>query len=141
MTRIIHADLELFLTEWLRRELAQRPEPVCQGVEVSNREPPVGETFPARLVVVRDDSGNRTSIITRHTSVGISVLAGTKDNPQDATDLARIVLALAEDCAAVEPGNPVAAVLESNGPYPVPEAQPHSRRYMTLVMSVVGSPL
>lgn len=141
MTRVIHADLELFLTGWLRDQLAQRTEVVCQGVVVSNREPPASGPFPPRMVVIRDDGGARTSIVTRQSSVGISVLAGTKDTPQDAIDLARIVLALAEDCAAVEPGNPVAAVLESNGPYPVPEAQPHARRYMTLVMSVVGSPL
>lgn len=164
MVRVIQADVELFLTGWLRRELAARPEEFCRGVKVSNREPEPAQVkadpfpgvtqsvpmflgaessgyFPDRLVVVRIDSPTRTSIITDNVAVGISVLAGTKDNPQVVNDLSRMVCALVKDCAAVEPGNPVAAVLDVNGPFPVDERQQVARRYMTVVLSCVGSAL
>lgn len=139
--RVIEADVELFLTGWLRRELALRPEPYCQGAEVSNREPEADEEFPERLVVIRYDGGPGTSLVTTEADVGVSVLAGTKSNPRDANDLARMVKALLNDCAAVEAGNPVSAVLASNGPYPVTEDQPRARRYMTFTLALVGQEL
>lgn len=134
---VIHDDLELFLTGWYRDALAARPETVCRDVAVSNREPEPGQVFPARLLVIRDDGGPDTSLLTAERSVGLSVLAGTKANPRDANDLARIVHALRLAIPSVDPGNPVAAVLESNGPYAVVEDQPHARRYLTLTLSVV----
>lgn len=139
--KVIDADIEAFLTGWLRRELALRSEAYCLGVKVSNREPPPDTAFPERLVVIRYDGGPDTSILTSEASVGVSVLAGTKDDPQDANDLARMVKALLKDCAATEPGNPISAVLTANGPYPVPEDQPHARRYMTFTLALVGQQL
>lgn len=136
---VIHDDLELFLTRWYRAALGRRPEVVCQAAIVANREPKAGEPFPAVLVVIRDDGGPETSILTGERSVGVSVLAGTKDDPQDAVDLARIVFALRSQIPAVEPGNPVAAVLGANGPYEVAEPQPHARRYMTFTLIVAAS--
>lgn len=138
---VAHDDLELFLTGWYRRELAGRPEDICQRAEVSNRWPKPGEDFPDVLVVIRDDSGPDTSILTAERQVGISVLAGTRDDPQDAVTLARIVHALRSQIPAVEPGNPVAAVLGANGPYPVPEPQERACRYLTITFVVVASPL
>lgn len=139
---VAHADLELFLVGWYRTALAAlaATHPVCAGVRVVNREPTEGP-FPAKLLVIRDDGGPDTSLLTGTRSVGLSVLAGTKENPKDAVDLALIVHALRNQIPAVAPGNPVAAVLESNGPVPVPEAQPRSRRYLTLTLSVVATAL
>lgn len=137
---VIQADLELFLVGWYRRVLAARPEPVCQGVEVGNAEPADGE-FPARMLVIHDVSGADTSFLTAHRDVYLSVLAGTQENPKDANDLARIVHALRSQIPAVEPGNPVAAVVSSRGPIPVPEEQPRARRLVVVTFSVVGAPL
>lgn len=138
---VIHADLELFLVEWYRAALEGRPEQVTSDVVVTNREPSPPNPMPSRLVVIRDDGGPETSILTAERQVGISVLAGTKENPWEAVQLALIVHALRTQIPAVAPGNPVAAVLESNGPYAVPENQPYARRYMTVTFSVTGSPL
>lgn len=139
---VAHADLEMFLTGWYRSALADLAptHPVCASVDVTNREPSEG-SFPAKLLVIRDDGGPDTSLLTGTRSVGLSVMAGTQENPQDAIELALIVHALRNQIPAVAPGNPVAAVLESNGPVPVPEAQPRSRRYITLTLSVVATAL
>jgi hypothetical protein len=136
---VIHADLTLFLVNWYRAALAARPEDVCRGVEVDNREPK-GE-FPARLLVIRNDGGPDTSIVTGRRNVGLSVLAGNEENPKDAEDLAAIVHALRTQIPSVGPDNPVAAVLGSLGPYEVSESQPRARRYMTFTLSVVGKAL
>lgn len=136
---VIQADLELFLCAWYRRALAARPEPVCQNVVVGNSEPE-GE-FPERMLVIHDVSGFDTSIITAERDVNLSILAGTRENPKEANDLARIVHALRSQIPAVEPGNPVAAVVSSRGPMPVPEEQPRARRLVIVTFSVVGEPL
>jgi hypothetical protein len=136
---VIQADIELFLTQWYRNALAERPEAVCADVEVTNREPgPNVDPFPAKLLVIRDDGGPDTSIITAERNVGLSVLAGTKENPKDANDLARIVHALRNQIPAVIAGNPVAAVIASNGPFPVAESQPRARRYITVTFAIAG---
>lgn len=141
MTAIIHADLELFLTGWLRAQLALRPEPVCQGVNVNNKEPEPTVDWPAKLVVIRFDGSTSGEIILDSASVGVTVFAGTKSLPKDANDLARIVRALVSDCARIEPGNPVAAVTASSGPFAVADEGEKARRYMTFELAVVGSAL
>lgn len=137
---VAHADLELFLTGWYRERLAARPEPVCRGVVVDNWESWTDE-YPRRLLLIRDDSGPTTSLLTAQRSVGLSVLAGSKENPQDANDLARIVHALRTEIPSTDPDNPVSAVLGAFGPHPVTETQPRARRYMTFTLSVVGKAL
>lgn len=132
---VIFSDLERFLTGFLRGELAARGE---TDVFVSNAFPSPSR---AKAVVVRDDSGPDTSVVTKAPTVGITVLAG--DDPThgaEATRLAQLVHAIMRGCARVEPGNPVAAVLASNGPYKVPEESKQPRRYMTFELSVTGDP-
>jgi len=141
MTAIIHADLELWLTGWLRTQLADRPEPVCQGVKVDNKEPAPNTAWPARLVVVRDDGSSEVELNVDSAALGVTIYAGTKSLPKDANDLARIVRALIRDCARVEPGNPVAAVTASAGPFKVDDARPEACRYLTFELAVVGSAL
>jgi hypothetical protein len=138
---VLHVDLELFLTGWYRRELAARPEPCCEGVRVTNAEPGPDEPFPERLLVIRWDGSSRDSVVSDEASVGLSVLAGTKNNPQNANDLARMVRALAEKLPAIEPGNPVTVVRGSTGPFAITENQDRARRYLTLTLGVVGIPL
>lgn len=137
--RVIHSDLEEFLTGFIRRELASIGSPLATGVFVSNQFP-----NPARpkSVIVRDDGGPDTSIITNEPTVGITVL--TDEDPTEgetATNLAQLVKAIVKDCARIEPGNPVAAVLGFNGPYKVPDETGHPRRYMTAELSVAGREL
>lgn len=138
MTAVIHADLELFFTGWLRARLAERPEPVCANVKVDNKEP---DTIPPKLVVIRYDGSSLGEIITDSAALGVTIYAGTKAIPKDANDLARIVRALINDSARVEPGNPVAAVTASSGPIPVPDEGTHAVRYCTFELTVVGSAL
>lgn len=129
---VIHDDVALFLTTWYRAALAARPEPVCQGVSVD-----VAETDAARQLIITDLGGPDTSIVTAERDVNLSILAGTKENPKDANDLARIVHGLRTQIPAAAPGNPIAAVLASSGPFPVPESQPKARRLITVTFSVV----
>lgn len=132
---IVHDDLELFLTSWYRSRIAARPEAVCQGVTVNRVEP---STLPAKMIVIRDDGGVETSILTGERSVGVSILAGTKANPKDAKDLAAIAYALRSQIASSDPSNPVAAVLDSTAPVMVPEAAEKARVYFTLTLAVAG---
>lgn len=137
MARVLPPDVAMFLTGFIRRELALRSEPFCKNVFVSNKFAPASPPRD-RQVVVRDDGGPDTSVITSEPAVGITILATTE---ADANGLARMVKAIVRDCPGVEVGNPVAAVLASNGPYEVPEESIQHRRYMTFTFSVVGTPL
>lgn len=133
--RVIFSDLELFLTGFIRGELVARGE---AGVYVDNKFPD-----PARpkTVVVRDDGGPSTSTVTEAPTIGITVLAG--DDPTQGAEahrLAQLVKAIIKGSARVEPGNPIAAVLASNGPIKVPEESGQPRRYMTFELSVTGNP-
>ncbi|NVM97827.1 hypothetical protein [Arthrobacter sp. SDTb3-6] len=132
------ADLELFLTGFIRSELALIGTPVTQGVFVSN-------AFPAdarpKLVVVMDNGGPSTSIITSQPSVGITVMAG--DDPSqgaEAKELARLVKMIVKDSARADPGNPVAAVLNSSGPFRITEEGGQPSYYLTFELAVVGQP-
>jgi hypothetical protein len=138
---VVHTDLALFLTAWYRAALVGRPEPVCADVTVTNTEPGPNDPFPDKLLVIQDYGGTDTSLLTAERDVGLSVLAGTKQNPKDALDLALIVHALRSQIPSAAPDNPVAAVTSSNGPIAVAEAQDRARRYITLQLSVVGKPL
>lgn len=142
MTLTAHDDLEMFLLGWFRAALPARPEAVCQGVEVVRDEPttPVSE-WPARMLVIRDDGTSDSDILTGSASVGLTVLAGSREDPWEAKELARIVRALVATIPSGDPDNPVAAVLGRNGPFMVPENQPRARVYQTAELAVVERPL
>jgi hypothetical protein len=131
---VIHADPVAFATAWFRTALAARPEPITDGVEVGDVEP---ETLTGPMLVIRDDSGPTTSLVTAERQLGLSVLCEMK---ADAIALGLIVHALVPSMPAVAAGNPVAAVLEQNGPYLVREDQPGYRTYQTATLAVVGVP-
>lgn len=136
---ILFDDLELFLTGWFRTALAARPEPVCADVEVVRTEP-AGDasTWPAKVLVIRDDGTTDDEILTGDASIGLTVLAGTKANPKDAKDFARIVYAMLLQIPSGDPLNPVAAIGTRNGPFLVDEAQPRARVYMTATLRVAA---
>ncbi|GAA3947870.1 hypothetical protein [Microbacterium soli] len=135
---VAYDDLELFLCSWYRSRILTRPEPVCTGVQVDRVE---FEPLPEKLIVIRDDGGPETSVLTGERSVGVSVLAGTRENPYPAKELARIAYALRSQIPSTDPGNPVSAVLDSTAPVMVPEAQERARVYFTLTLAVAGRPL
>lgn len=137
---VIPVDLELFLTTWYRAALAARPEPYCQGVQTDRVEPDQG-IIPVPFVVIRDDGGTSDLLLTAEHSVGISVLAGTQEDPRPALDLGRMILGLRTRIPSPAPDNPVAAVTGATGPYLVPEDQPYARAYLTVTFRVVGLPL
>lgn len=141
MTAVVHADLEMFYTGWLRAQLALRPEPVCAGVKVDNKEPQPNTAWPSKLVVIRYDGSSSSEIITDDAALGVTVYAGSKALPKDANDLARIIRAIIADSARVEPGNPVAAVHSSTGPIPIPDEGEKAVRYLTFEITAVGSAL
>lgn len=147
---VIDDDLIGYLIPWYHAVLAARPEAYCSDVEVANSEPDSETPFPARLLVINDAGGPETSFLTGERTVSMSILAGTKDHPQDANDLARMVRALRSQVPA--PGfetviggttyrNPVTAVVDSNGPFEVEEAQDRARRLLNITFAVSGAGL
>lgn len=142
---VIHQDLEEFLTHYLRTALAALPGNPYEGIFVANTfwktAPDVVREAPPFQVVVRDDGGPRTSVATKEPAVGFTVLGGEDfTDAQGASNLALLVAALIEKCPGTAPGNPVAAVLEVNGPYGVPDPTGRPARYFTATFSVVGVP-
>lgn len=137
MVRVLSPNVPLFLTGFVRGELAKRPEPFCKDVFVSNKFAPA-TPVRVRQVVIRNDGGPDTSVITSEPSIGVTILAATE---ADADNLTAMVKAIVRDSPGVEPGNPIAAVTQSFGPYEVPEESTSHRRYMTFTFAVVGVPL
>lgn len=136
---VLHVDLELFLVEWFRDQLAARSESYCQGVEVDRVEP--ATPWPPRMLIVRFDGSTRTSVVSDEATIGLSVLAGTKAAPKDAADLARMVRALLETLPSGDPKNPVAALVNATGPVQVEESQDRARLYVTADLVVAGTAL
>jgi len=128
----------MFLTGFIRAELALIGIPAVQGVFVSNAFP---LTPKAKFVVVMDNGGPSTSIITTQTRLGVTVAAG--DDPSqgaEAKELARLVKMIINDSARTDPGNPVAAVLNSTGPYRITEENGQPSYFLTFELVVVGQP-
>lgn len=134
---IAYDDLELFLVGWYRAALASRSEAYAQGVTVVRVEPK-SDDFPTPMLVIRHDGTTDTSFITGEASVGVTVLAGSKRNPKPATDLLRLVHALASQIPSPDPSNPVSALLGRTGPFLVPEDHDRARAYATLTLAVAG---
>jgi len=109
---VVFTDLEAWAVTYLVAALAARAESYASGVTVSNRVP---EALPARLVTVRDDGGPRSPTVTKTSSLGVNVWASSA---ADATDLARLVVALLEQSAG---SGPVKGSTATSGPYRVPE--------------------
>lgn len=130
---VAHDDLELFLTDWFRTALAERPEPVCHGVTVDRV-----ERGAEKALIVRDDGTTDTDVLTGAASIGLTVLAGTTTDPDDAKELARIVRALVSQIPSPDPANPVAAVTGQTGPFLVEEESPVARVYQTATLAVVA---
>jgi hypothetical protein len=115
---VVFTDVEAWAVEYLSDALALIEDDFAADVTVTNVAP---ETIPARLVTVRDDSGPRSEHVTKTSSMAVNVWAASDE---DASDLARLVVALLESSA----GSGAVVGHESTfGPSRVPEpsGQPH----------------
>ena len=109
---ILFPDIELVLTTKFRAALAARTEPYATGVFVSNAVP---NPRRDRMVIVRRDGGTPTAMRDRP-RVTVRVWAMSE---QDATDLARLVMALAP---TLIDGSPIVAAPTDGRPGPNPVA-------------------
>ncbi len=135
MTRVTPPELEAWLCAYGRLQLP--------NVSFDNKEPAkLSLPLSKPLVVIRDDAGPRRSHITFDRSIGISVLAGSRQNDKPANDIAREVAAIFMDEAIITaPGSPIVSIEWSgcNGPYPVADDLDVARRYLTVQYTTVGS--
>lgn len=139
---VIFTDVEEFLTRHIRVKLAAVAGQPYQGSFISNEfyspDPQVPRQPPPFQIIVRDDGGPRSSVVTKTISAGVTVLGSDAKTKKPTTDLALLVAAIVESCAAVEADNPVAAVTGSTGPYKVADPSGKPRRYMTFTLAVAG---
>lgn len=114
---VISPDAEEWAVDYLTDALADRDEDYAANVTVSNG---VGEANTGRLVTVRDDGGPRL-LVTKSVALGLNVWADTE---ADASDLARLVVALLE---AAPGSDAVVGHSGTSGPTRVPEQseRPH----------------
>jgi len=136
--RVLPPDLELWLCTYLRNELNRPGRP---SVEVSNKEPGKDYTGPGPLVVIRCDGGPADDYGQWLWQVGVSVLAGTRQDDQPANDLGRQVMAILTEWPeiATAAGSPVTKVSAIGGITAIREKQDIARRYMTIEYQVIGS--
>jgi hypothetical protein len=121
----------LYLTGALRAALAADGRAFARDVMVGRR-----ETGAAREVIVRDDSGP-TGRFTASRSVGIRCYAGTRDVPDDALDLAALVLDLLPTFIIPGPTSPIADVRDRRGPFLVDERTERACAYVTAELITV----
>lgn len=136
---VLPPDPETFLIEYLRGELRR----LGASVEVGPVEPTdLRLPLEKPMVVVRNDSGPRESLVTFDQSFGVSVLAGSKMDDAEANRIGRLAMAVltCEDIIHA-PGSPIAAIQYDGcaGPYAVEDRQDVARRYLTVEYTVVGS--
>lgn len=126
-------DLEEWLCAYIRS---------ITGFETTNKEPTDLKTpLTAPLIIVRDDSGTMLSQVTFDRSIGVSILAGSRQDDWQTNHTAREIAGiLFDDDIALADGSPIAAITRSgcNGPYAVVEPLNVSRRYLTAQYVVVG---
>lgn len=111
-------DADLWWIVYLRGALVGRTEPYAQGVKFDRVVP---ATRPDRFVVVRRDGGNVSGVFDRP-RVALDVWAKTE---QDATSLARLVIALALEAPGA---NGCLRVEHLSGPNDVAEPSGQPRR-------------
>jgi hypothetical protein len=112
-------DADLWWIVYLRGAFVGRTEPYASGVYFDRRVP---TNRRDRMVIVRRDGGNVTGLFD-HPRVALDVWAKTD---QDATDLSRLVVALALRAPLANAG--VTSVIHLSGPNAVPEASDQFRR-------------
>lgn len=130
--------LDEWLVSYIRSKLASR----SMDVIVDTVEPPTLDApLATPMVIIREDSGTQTSHLTFTRQVGISVLAGSRQNDKATRRLSQVVYAIATSMDIALADGPIASVqLEGcSGPYAVADDQDVGRRYMIASYSAVGT--
>lgn len=112
-------DADLWWIVYLRGAFSGRPESYAQGVKFDRKVP---NPRPSRLVAVRRDGGNVTGLFDQP-RVSFDVWADTEQN---ATDIARLVIALALKAPLAGAG--VTDVTHLSGPNAVADESGQPRR-------------
>lgn len=139
------ANVALFFSTDIRRAIAARADPafpLAKG-RIADREW-LKETDsgqqPAWQIIIRDDGTDDVGLGLGDASIGVSILAGSLQNPEPAVTLARIVKSIIRAMPRVEPGNPVVRIVSLTGPTAISEASTYARQYLSCGLSVVGIP-
>lgn len=137
--RVIPPDLELWLADHIRT-LADAEGLV---VRIANSEPtPLALPLDRPVIVIRETDGSRIDWTTFERSVSVTVLAGGRDDPADARNVARWLAGVLfdEELPFVE-GSPIATVDFDGclGPVAATEPLDVSRRALTAQYVVTGN--
>lgn len=137
--RVIPPDLELWLADHVRA-LAEAEGLV---VRIANSEPvPLVLPLDRPLIVIRESAGSRIDWTTFERSISISVLAGEREDPADARNVARwLAGVLFDEELPFVADSPITAVEFDGCIGPVAAAEPLdvSRRALTAQYIVTGS--
>lgn len=145
MTQVLHADVELWLTGWLRARAAALTAGTGLTLAwVSNTERPVAAGGPVKSgevhVIVRDDSGPRRRLLLKESLVGVTALGHARRDLAPVRAVAERIVATVLADAPTDLASPVADVPTANGPYTVTSSNDEARLYATLNLTLVGSP-
>ena len=137
---VLPPDLELFLTGWLRTALRARG----WDVVVGTREPKETDYPVARpVIVLQDDGGPQTEMVTFEHSISMSVFGGTRTDAYQTMTLAREAYALlTSERPVLAEGSHIAAVdrlAGSNGVYRVPEDVDATVAFATVTYRLYGN--
>lgn len=140
----IFSDVERYLTRHVRGRFASiAADPgseyhdLAVGVFVSASFP---EDRRGKAVVIRDDGGPTTSRVTKESTIGVTILTDRDHSDiEEASNLARLTMAIIADAANLEPDNPIAVVRTFNGPLRVPETSGQPRYYFTAELGLAGT--
>lgn len=143
MQKVIHADVELWLTAWIRARASALT--VGTGLTlawVSNTDRPTtaGGAVKAKEahVIVRDDSGSRRDLLLKDNGIGITLVGATRTQLAPLRTIGERLVATIEADAPTDPTSPVADVPGVNGPYTVPSTNDEARLYAALSLTLVG---
>lgn len=141
MSLVLHRDLELWATAWVRARAEQIAGDTGLKVTwVSNSERPdelggrpgAGEAH----VVLRDDSGVRRDLILKDSALGVTVLGVSRRTIAPVKALAERLVAVIEADAPLDSTTPVAHVPAVNGPYTVPGGNDEARVYASISLTL-----
>lgn len=129
---LIFPDAELWATQYLRTALTARAETYATNVFVGMKVP---SSRRDRMILIRRDGGTATGL-TDSARLSLRVWATTE---QDATDLARLALALLWAAPGRDPV--VASVTHDSGPVSIPDESATPLRYAVVTVGLAAKQL
>lgn len=144
--RIVHADLELWVSAWIREHLP----PLIADLPIeltwcSNKERPSTAGGPPEAgelhIVVRDDSGSRRDLLLKDSTLGLTVIGYSYRQEQPVKAAAERLVALIEGDAPLDRSGPIVGVPATLGPYLVQSPNDEARVYATCDVTLAGSRL